>query len=150
MQRELIRHLPLSNPRFQLLALLLIHTRGRSPSFPMDTLLCELPGVEPPGSSPTPQTTHTWTPRARSSQKGQKRKQNITKFVNLPPDPLYYYEDNLRKVHPYYFTFNTFCKERWRGKTLLEVFATEFRDRPVEYYVPLSPPPDCVGNRNGY
>jgi tRNA pseudouridine synthase 9 len=47
----------------------------------------------------------------------------------------YYLEDNLRKVHPYHFTYNTYCKERWRGRELLDIFATEFRDRPQAYYV---------------
>src|SRR5690606_27204929 len=50
------------------------------------------------------------------------------------PNPGYYYEDGLRKVKPYYFKYNTFCKERWRDKKLVEVFQTEFRDRPAEYY----------------
>ena len=47
----------------------------------------------------------------------------------------YYQEDALRKVRPYHFTYNTYCKERWREKKLLDIFATEFRDRPLEYYV---------------
>ena len=47
----------------------------------------------------------------------------------------YYLDDGLRKVYPYHFTYNTYCKERWRGRELLEIFATEFRDRPQEYYV---------------
>ena len=58
--------------------------------------------------------------------------------VVTPCDPWprpYYLEDGLRKVTPYHFTYNTYCKERWRGKELLNIFATEFRDRPVEYYV---------------
>lgn len=49
--------------------------------------------------------------------------------------PTYYFEDGLRRVVPYDFTYNTFCKERWRGKSLVEIFLTEFRDRPEEYYV---------------
>ncbi|KAI5811111.1 pseudouridine synthase [Peziza echinospora] len=48
--------------------------------------------------------------------------------------PTYYFEDGLRRVVPYHYTYNTFCKERWRGKSLLEIFLTEFRDRPEEYY----------------
>ena len=59
-------------------------------------------------------------------------------IVTTPCDPWprpYYLEDGLRKVHPYHFTYNTFCKERWRGRELLDIFATEFRDRPQAYYV---------------
>ena len=47
----------------------------------------------------------------------------------------YYIEDNLRKVHPYHFTYNTNVKERWRGRQLLDIFSSEFRDRPLPYYV---------------
>ncbi|MCJ1281519.1 hypothetical protein MMC26_000839 [Xylographa opegraphella] len=57
--------------------------------------------------------------------------------VTTPCDPWprpYYLEDDLRKVHPYHYTYNTYCKERWRGRELLDIFATEFRDRPAEYY----------------
>jgi tRNA pseudouridine32 synthase len=47
----------------------------------------------------------------------------------------YYFEDGLRKVRPYHYTYNTYCKERWRGRGLLDVFTAEFRDRPALYYV---------------
>ncbi|KAL4613085.1 RNA pseudouridylate synthase domain-containing protein 2 [Arapaima gigas] len=46
----------------------------------------------------------------------------------------YYFEGGLRKVHPYYFDFRTYCKGRWVGKTLLEVFSTEFRAESLNYY----------------
>lgn len=59
--------------------------------------------------------------------------------VLIPPcDPWprpYYLENGLRRVAPYHFTYNTFCKQRWRGREILDIFASEFRDRPVEYYV---------------
>ncbi|EDN09262.1 DRAP deaminase [Histoplasma capsulatum] len=57
--------------------------------------------------------------------------------VVTPCDPLprpYYIEGGLRRVAPYHYTYNTYCKERWRGRGLLDVFGTEFRDRPKEYY----------------
>jgi tRNA pseudouridine synthase 9 len=40
----------------------------------------------------------------------------------------------LRRVSPYFYTYNTWCKERWRGRQLVDVFQSEFRDRPLEYY----------------
>ncbi|KAH6842586.1 pseudouridine synthase [Chaetomium sp. MPI-CAGE-AT-0009] len=46
----------------------------------------------------------------------------------------YYFEDGLRRVSPYFYTYNTWCKERWRGRQLVDVFQSEFRDRPLEYY----------------
>lgn len=57
----------------------------------------------------------------------------ITPIASIWPPP-YYFEDELRRVRPYHFTYNTYCKERWRGRTLIEIFESEFRDRPVEYY----------------
>lgn len=61
--------------------------------------------------------------------------------ITTPCDPWprpYYLEEGLRKVHPYHYTYNTYCKERWRGRELLEIFTTEFRDRPQAYYVKAS------------
>ncbi|XP_028294809.1 pseudouridylate synthase RPUSD2 [Gouania willdenowi] len=46
----------------------------------------------------------------------------------------YYFEGGLRKVHPYYFDFTTYCKGRWVGKSLLEVFTSEFRTESMDYY----------------
>ncbi|KAK2068282.1 hypothetical protein P8C59_002930 [Phyllachora maydis] len=46
----------------------------------------------------------------------------------------YYFEDGLRRVAPYFYTYKTWVKERWRGRQLIDVFASEFRDRPLEYY----------------
>ncbi|XP_073422805.1 pseudouridylate synthase RPUSD2 [Dendrobates tinctorius] len=45
-----------------------------------------------------------------------------------------YIEKGLRKVRPYFFDFETYCKGRWVGKSLLQVFGTEFRSEPLEYY----------------
>lgn len=58
--------------------------------------------------------------------------------ITTPCDPWprpYHLENGLRRVQPYHFTYNTYCKERWRGREILDIFASEFRDRPVEYYV---------------
>ncbi|ORY15289.1 pseudouridine synthase [Clohesyomyces aquaticus] len=51
-----------------------------------------------------------------------------------PWPPPYYLDDGLRKVTPYHFTYNTYCKERWRGREIFDIFCSEFRDRPREYY----------------
>lgn len=40
----------------------------------------------------------------------------------------------LRYCAPYWWPYRTFVKKRWIGRQLLEVIATEFRDRSVEYY----------------
>jgi tRNA pseudouridine32 synthase len=57
--------------------------------------------------------------------------------VVTPCDPWpapYILEDGLRRVAPYHFTYNTYCKQRWRNRTILDIFTDEFRDRPSEYY----------------
>jgi hypothetical protein len=41
----------------------------------------------------------------------------------------------MRKVKPYYFEYKSFAKGRWLGRSLLEVFSSEFRDRSEDYYV---------------
>lgn len=46
----------------------------------------------------------------------------------------YVIDGNLRRVPPYYFTYLTFCKMRWRDRNLLEVFTSEFRDKDRDYY----------------
>ncbi|EPX72772.1 tRNA pseudouridylate synthase [Schizosaccharomyces octosporus yFS286] len=45
-----------------------------------------------------------------------------------------YHGDGLRRVPPYFYEYITFAKLRWYGKTLLEIFNTEFRDREPGYY----------------
>lgn len=46
----------------------------------------------------------------------------------------YVLSDGLRRVTPYYYTYLTYCKMRWRDRELLEIFANEFRDREESYY----------------
>ncbi|XP_011177484.1 pseudouridylate synthase RPUSD2 [Zeugodacus cucurbitae] len=46
----------------------------------------------------------------------------------------YYFENGLRKVYPYYFTFTTFTKGRWVDEKILDVFSREFRAHPPEEY----------------
>ncbi|KAB5515268.1 pseudouridine synthase [Coniochaeta sp. 2T2.1] len=54
--------------------------------------------------------------------------------ANNPWPAPYYLENGLRRVAPYHYTYKTWCKQRWRGRQLLEVFESEFRDRSAEYY----------------
>ncbi|OTB06933.1 hypothetical protein M426DRAFT_9017 [Hypoxylon sp. CI-4A] len=49
------------------------------------------------------------------------------------PSP-YYLANGLRRVAPYHFTYKTWVKQRWRGRKLIDVFESEFRDRPLAYY----------------
>lgn len=58
----------------------------------------------------------------------------ITPVGDPWPRPYHFEGDGLRRVAPYHFTYNTHCKERWRNRPLLDIYESEFRDRPVEYY----------------
>ncbi|KAF5899579.1 RNA pseudouridylate synthase domain-containing protein 2, partial [Clarias magur] len=64
----------------------------------------------------------------------QKRNPGVSFNEEHFAETSYYFEGGLRKVHPYYFDFKTYCKGRWVGKTLLEVFSSEFRAEPLDYY----------------
>ncbi|SCV04817.1 LAMI_0H19504g1_1 [Lachancea mirantina] len=69
--------------------------------------------------------------------KGFKLKiQNSNSLRNKQVDPDYTtkIEGPLRKVVPYFFTYKTFCKERWRDRLLIDIFVNEFRDKEESYY----------------
>lgn len=69
-----------------------------------------------------------------------KPEEKTAEVLVTPCDPWpapYYLEDGFRRVKPYHYTYNTNCKERWRGRQLVEIFTSEFRDRKPEYYVGL-------------
>ncbi|KAG5438576.1 hypothetical protein PCANB_002681 [Pneumocystis canis] len=46
----------------------------------------------------------------------------------------YTFDNGLRRVVPYFFKYKTYAKERWRGRTIYDIFSTEFRDRTPQYY----------------
>ncbi|KAI9930399.1 hypothetical protein ASPWEDRAFT_26927 [Aspergillus wentii DTO 134E9] len=75
------------------------------------------------------------TPQA-APQEPEEKPRDPPDVAVTPCDPpgRYYFEGGLRRVAPYHYTFNTNCKERWRGRTLVEIFTSEFRDRRPEYY----------------
>ncbi|XP_054822205.1 RNA pseudouridine synthase 7 isoform X2 [Prosopis cineraria] len=53
-----------------------------------------------------------------------------------PPEPRdYIFRNGRRHVRPYYFEFIAHVKNRWAGKTIVDLFAEEFKGRPYEYYV---------------
>lgn len=64
----------------------------------------------------------------------QKRNPGVSFSQEHFSETSYYFEGGLRKVHPYYFDFKTYCKGRWIGKSLLEVFKSEFRAESIDYY----------------
>ncbi|PJF17630.1 Pseudouridine synthase [Paramicrosporidium saccamoebae] len=68
----------------------------------------------------------------RPAPKTLTARSNERLFEEVKPE--YWFENGLRKVKPYYFEYQTYAKERWLGRTVLDVFLKEFRDRPARYY----------------
>jgi len=46
----------------------------------------------------------------------------------------YYFENGLRKVKPYFYTFDTFAKGRWLGRSLRDIYSKEFRLYSIDCY----------------
>uniref|UniRef100_A0A0D9VGC1 Pseudouridine synthase RsuA/RluA-like domain-containing protein n=1 Tax=Leersia perrieri TaxID=77586 RepID=A0A0D9VGC1_9ORYZ len=56
--------------------------------------------------------------------------------ANPPERQDYIFRDGRRRyVRPYYFEFISHVKNRWTGKTIVDLFTDEFKGRPREYYV---------------
>ncbi|XP_021690176.2 RNA pseudouridine synthase 7 isoform X3 [Hevea brasiliensis] len=55
--------------------------------------------------------------------------------ANPPEKDDYIFLNGRRHVRPYYFEFISYVKNRWAGKTIVDLFAEEFKGRPYDYYV---------------
>lgn len=55
--------------------------------------------------------------------------------ANLPERHDYIYSNGIRYVKPYYFEFICHVKNRWAGKTVVDLFSEEFKGRSRNYYV---------------
>jgi tRNA pseudouridine synthase 9 len=90
----------------------------------------------PPSITNIAETTNTKVSNGRIHPVRKKKTIDsvlITPAGEVWPRP-YYIEGGLRRVKPYFYTYNTNAKGRWRDRPLLEIFSEEFRDRPSEYY----------------
>ncbi|KAJ9581971.1 hypothetical protein L9F63_003661 [Diploptera punctata] len=74
------------------------------------------------------------TSKADTKRTSKKNRENKTVKPRRPGfsdecynETSYYFENGLRKVYPYFFTFTTYTKGRWVGEKLLDVFSREFR-----------------------
>ncbi|UNI15506.1 tRNA pseudouridine(32) synthase [Purpureocillium takamizusanense] len=98
-------------------------------------------------ASPSPPLSAESNPRRKQKQTLTQRPKHegtalpdpdvplITPVAPVWPPPYHFDDDDgLRRVRPYHWTYNTYCKERWRGRALIDIFESEFRDRPVHYY----------------
>ncbi|KAJ2624491.1 DRAP deaminase [Coemansia sp. RSA 1358] len=63
-----------------------------------------------------------------------KRRKEDEPKPKLKADDIYYEENGLQRIHPYYHKYATHAKGRWVGRTIYDVFAKEFRDRQPSYY----------------
>lgn len=72
--------------------------------------------------------------RDKSGFKLKIQDSNSLRHKQVDPEYEVRVEGPLRKVVPYYFTYKTFCKLRWRDRPLLDIFVNEFRDREESYY----------------
>ena len=50
------------------------------------------------------------------------------------------YFSGLRKVYPYPYTFSTYAKERWYGRTIQDIFENEFRVDSPDNFVSIPSP----------
>jgi tRNA pseudouridine synthase 9 len=46
----------------------------------------------------------------------------------------YFCSEGYRHVRPYVFNFQTHAKARWYGRSILDVFTSEFASHPKAYY----------------
>ncbi|CAG8494555.1 779_t:CDS:2 [Paraglomus brasilianum] len=77
---------------------------------------------------------HEVRKKLRISSNKQLNRKDISDICSID-EVEYHFENDLRKVKPYYYEYRTFTKKRWIGRTILDVFTTEFRDRSPQYYV---------------
>ncbi|KAI7755871.1 hypothetical protein M8C21_013499 [Ambrosia artemisiifolia] len=54
--------------------------------------------------------------------------------ANPPQRHDYIFRNRIRYVKPYYFEFISHVKNRWAGKTIVDLFADEFKGRNRDYY----------------
>jgi tRNA pseudouridine synthase 8/2,5-diamino-6-(5-phospho-D-ribitylamino)-pyrimidin-4(3H)-one deaminase len=77
--------------------------------------------------------------RIKRQQIDSQRPVGIEKEVSIDDEVAqgakYVIDGPLRRVPPYYFTYLTYCKLRWRDRLLYDIFVSEFRDRDKDYYV---------------
>lgn len=87
-------------------------------------------------SSSKSQKTKPKTNELRDENGFKLRVVEVNNKRNRQIDPEYevVVDGPLRRITPYYFTYQTFCKLRWRDRNLFEVFCSEFRDRDQDYY----------------
>lgn len=84
--------------------------------------------------SPIPATSQ----KVRDSCGFRIKSQTLDKLILIKEEESegakYIIEGRLRRVNPYFFTYLTYCKLRWRDRKLVDIFVNEFRDRDADFY----------------
>ncbi len=62
----------------------------------------------------------------------KKTKHSIDDSPEMVPE--YIIDGHLRRVVPYNFVYKSSVKQRWLGRSIYDVFSSEFKDRTSEYY----------------
>ncbi|KAL1412961.1 hypothetical protein Q8F55_000710 [Vanrija albida] len=88
--------------------------------------------VPAPAAATTPETSTSAGP-SHDLQADADERERLAKKARLEMYPNGMHP-MLRYCTPYWWPYKTFAKQRWLGRRLLEVVATEFRDRSVDYY----------------
>ncbi|XP_065872853.1 RNA pseudouridine synthase 7 [Euphorbia lathyris] len=75
----------------------------------------------------------------RKREKEEENKNGMEIVWQTPANPPgkhdYVFLNGRRHVRPYYFEFISHVNNRWAGKTIVDLFADEFKGRPYDYYV---------------
>ena len=78
-------------------------------------------------------------PKSESEANSNLTIQTTVRRLEMNGTPLLDYKDGsnqyCRVIHPYLYTFASFCKKRWIGRTVLDVYSTEFGSYPESYYI---------------
>eukprot|EP00117_Sycon_ciliatum_P016961 scpid99209/ scgid0335/ RNA pseudourine synthase 7; RNA pseudouridylate synthase 7; RNA-uridine isomerase 7 len=69
---------------------------------------------------------------ASERKRRKKERDQVEKLRNTIAETSVSYRNGLRIVRPYMFVFATSAKERWFGRTIVDVFTQEFRVRSKE------------------
>lgn len=74
--------------------------------------------------------------RGEKEEAAEKKMEIVWQTPANPPEKHdYIFRDGRRHVRPYHFEFISHVKNRWAGKTIVDLFAEEFKGRPYDYYV---------------
>eukprot|EP00903_Cladosiphon_okamuranus_P019106 g17580.t1 len=74
--------------------------------------------------------------RGKRPRKGDAKRERKKKALAQAAETCQYYVDDagLRRVRPYIYEFQTYTKERWLERALIDVFAAEFAGEPRSHY----------------